>query len=124
MFIKHDKKTTFSLFECLYEFLRSIRERDALPDIEGFGVNERALFDVVVLAWAENRPLTVRMAIGIERLGSAATLHKRLIHLRTIELIEAKIKDDDNRTKILHPTAKGLEYASRVGMALLRSTDR
>lgn len=95
-----------------------------MPDIEGFGVNERALFDEVVLAWAENRPLTVRMAIGIERLGSAATLHKRLIHLRQIELIEAKIKDHDHRTKILHPTAKGLEYASRVGRVLLRSTDR
>lgn len=111
-------------FDAYMRFLRLAGEVDPLPDMQAFGVNERALFEAIVLAWAENKPLKVSEAIGIDRLGSAATQHKRLARLRQMELIDTLRQDDDHRTKLLVPTAKGLEYASRVGVALLKSTDR
>lgn len=108
-------------FDAYMRFLHLAGEVAPLPNMQAFGVNERALFEAIVLAWAGGTPLKVSEAIGIDHLGSAATQHKRLARLRQMELIDTLRQDDDHRTKLLIPTAKGLEYASRVGMALLKS---
>lgn len=61
--------------------------------------------------------LTVRQIIGIERLGSPATLHKRLMRLREMDLVDAAFQGSDRRTKYLSPSAKGLKYAEGLGKA-------
>ena len=62
--------------------------------------------------------MTVREAIGLAELGSPATLHKRLIRLRDAELVAVESIKSDRRSKLLVPTEKGLEYASKYGSQL------
>lgn len=85
------------------------------------GVNERALFDEILLAWAGREPLTVRQAISIARLGSPATLHKRLLRLRKMGFVDAVTAEGDRRTKYLEPTGLGLGYVQKLGSALVQS---
>jgi hypothetical protein len=98
-------------------FLQFASAVELLPGMDSFDPNEKALFEEIMLAWSKNAPLTVRQAIGIERLGSPATLHKRVTRLRQMELLEAASMVTDRRTKFLVPTRKGLEYADAIGQA-------
>lgn len=91
-----------------------------LPGMESFGIDEKALFDAIMLAWGQSTPMTVRQAIGINGLGSPATLHKRLTRLRAMELVTAVGVEGDRRTKFLGPTAKGLKYSEQLGQAFLQ----
>lgn len=92
-----------------------------LPGMDRFDANTKALFEGVLLAWSMDKPLTVRHTIGIERLGSPATLHKRLTTLRKLELIKSVGHDSDRRTKFLVPTNQGLDYAAKLGQACSQS---
>ncbi len=91
-----------------------------LPGMDRFGINEKVLFEFIMLAWGQSTPLTVRQAITIDELGSPATLHKRLSRLRAMELVTAVGVEGDRRTKFLGPTAKGLKYSELLGQAFLQ----
>lgn len=86
---------------------------------EPLGVNEKALLEAIAMAWNTGAPLSVREAISIERLGSPATLHKRLVALRTKGLVWDIAVNGDRRTKRLGPTEKALEYFDKLGKALV-----
>ncbi len=102
-------------------FLQLTSAVQLLPGMDRFDANEKALFEEIMLAWSRNAPLTVRQAIGLDRLGSPATLHKRVTRLRKMELVEAACMAGDRRTKFLVPTRKGLEYAASLGKAYAQS---
>ena len=74
----------------------------------------------ILLAWSQNEPLSVPLAIDIAHLGSPATLHKRLSRLRQMELIDAVSEEGDRRTKYLIPTGKGLRYVEKISQAMHR----
>lgn len=107
--------------EAYFRFLRSMADLEALTGMDQFGVNERALFQEILLAWSIEEPLSVRQAIDIERLGSPATLHKRLSRLRKMDLIDAVSEEGDRRTKFLVPTRKGLNYVEKISKAFQQS---
>lgn len=98
-------------------FLKLVSAVQLLPGMDSFDANSKVLFEQIMLAWAKDMPLTVRDAMGMEHLGSPATLHKRLVQLREMQLVDAISKDNDRRTKYLIPTEKGLEYVSKLGQA-------
>lgn len=107
--------------EAYFRFLQLVSAVEALPGMDQFGVNERALFQEILLAWSMSEPLSVRQAIDIEHLGSPATLHKRVSRLRNMDLIDAVSEEGDRRTKYLVPTDKGHKYIERLSMALHKS---
>jgi len=80
--------------------------------------NERALLEAIVLAWHQGQPMSVRQAIAMEELGSPATLHKRLSHLRDLGLVADVTTDADRRTKRLAPTEATLSYYAQLGEAM------
>jgi len=90
------------------------------PVLEGFGANERALFDVLALAWFRDEPMTVKRAIELEHLGSRATLHKRVTCLRQLGLLAVVNKDGDRKTKYLVPSSEGLAYLGKLNQAILK----
>lgn len=100
-------------------FLQLAAAIEGMPGADSFGANERALFDAIVLAWSDQHPLSVRQAIALDALGSPATLHKRINRLRQLELVCDRSEPNDRRTKRLMPTAKGLDYAEKLGRALV-----
>jgi DNA-binding MarR family transcriptional regulator len=103
--------------EAYSRFLNLQAAVEMMLGMEQFGINEKALFEEVLLAWSKQAPLTVREIINIERLGSPATLHKRLTRLRAMDLVDATYRGNDRRTKYLSPTNKGLEFAKNLGEA-------
>ena len=112
-------ENTRSLFIGAYlRFLELSSAVEALPGMGFFDPNHKALFEAIVLSWSQARAMTVREAIGLSELGSPATLHKRLIRLRDAELITVESIKGDRRSKLLVPTEKGLEYASKFGSQL------
>ena len=91
-------------------FLQLTVTIEAVPGLQDFDANEKALFDVVVLHWAQGNPLTVRMAIGHKLLGSPATLHRRLKRLIAKDLVLAHNQGANKRAKYLEPAKNGLAY--------------
>lgn len=91
-------------------FLKLVSAVDAMPSIEDFDANEKALFNSLILAWSQGTPMTVRSAINQSNLGSPATLHKRLQKLIAKDLIVAESVGQDRRAKYLRPSEKGIIY--------------
>ena len=91
-------------------FLQLTATLEVLPGLQDFDADEKALFDVIVLQWAQCNPLTVRMAIGQKLLGSPATLHRRLKRLIAKDLVLAHNQGANKRAKYLEPSKKGLAY--------------
>jgi len=77
--------------------------------------NEIQLLHEVSLRDFENRALSVRQALSLHHLGSPATLHKRIKHLRYVGLLSFKQVDTDHRTKYLIPTRLALQHFERMG---------
>jgi len=116
VFMKTVKEYPF--LEAYLRFLNLAASVVAMPGMDTFGVNERALFEKILQAWAAQQPLSVRQAIDIKSLGSPATLHKRLVRLRKLDMVSAQIDDRDRRTKLLVPTDKGFQYANSLGKVI------
>ena len=113
------KENTRSLFIGAYlRFLELASAVETLPGMDFFDPNHKALFEVILLSWSKGQPMTVREAIGRAELGSPATLHKRLVRLRQADLVSVEFIQGDRRSKLLVPTEKGLEYASKLGSQL------
>jgi hypothetical protein len=116
------KSNQHSLFVDVYARCLQGASAVELPSgMENFGANEKALFEEIMLAWSQSNPLTVQLAMGIAKLGSPATLHKRVSRLRAMRLIDVMGVDGNRRTKYLIPSNKGLNYADSVGQAYSQS---
>ena len=85
-------------------FLQLARSVQQLPDGLQLDANEKALLEEIALRWFENRVMTVREAIGLNHLGSPATLHKRITRLRQKDLLKTFNQPEDKRAKYLIPT--------------------
>ncbi len=113
------KENTRSLFIGAYlRFLELAAAVEALPGMDFFDPNHKALFEAILLRWSQGNAMTVREAIGRTELGSPATLHKRLVRLRQADLITVQHTEGDRRSKLLIPTEKGLDYVSQFGSQL------
>jgi DNA-binding MarR family transcriptional regulator len=96
-------------------FLQLAKAIQSLPDVPLLDANENALLEAIALRWFENKPMTVREAIGISQLGSPATLHKRITRLRNRDLVQTFNQPDDKRAKYLIPTDKSIAMFKDFG---------
>ncbi|MBP8149944.1 MAG: hypothetical protein KAY21_09530 [Limnohabitans sp.] len=99
-------------------FLQLAKVIQALPDGMEMDANEKALLQAVVLRWYENKPMTVREAIGLAELGSPATLHKRITRLREKDMLSTLNLEGDRRAKFLIPTQRTLDYFNNLGQSM------
>ena len=103
-------------------FLQLAKAIQNLPDAPLLDANENALLEAIALRWFEQKPMTVREAIGLSNLGSPATLHKRITRLRNRDLVQTFSQTDDKRAKFLVPTEKSLamfnDYGNKMNVAL------
>ena len=103
-------------------FLQLSKAIQNLPDAPLLDANENALLEAIALRWFEQKPMTVREAIGLSNLGSPATLHKRITRLRNRDLVQTYSQADDKRAKFLVPTEKSLamfnDYGKKMNAAL------
>jgi hypothetical protein len=103
-------------------FLQLAKAIQSLPDAPLLDANENALLEAIALRWFENKPMTVREAIGISQLGSPATLHKRITRLRNRDLVQTFNQSDDKRAKYLIPTDKSIamfkDFGKKMNVAI------
>jgi len=105
-------------------YLRFLRLAHAVQQLQGdlaMDANESALLEVIVLRWSAGQPMTVREAIGTGRLGSPATLHKRITRLRQKDMLTASSACGDRRAKRLVPTARAVEYFAQLGQHMAQA---
>ena len=103
-------------------FLQLAKAVQQLPDAPQLDANEKALLEEIVLRWYENRVMTVREAIGLNHLGSPATLHKRITRLRQKDLLKTFNQPEDKRAKYLIPTDQTIamfgDFGKKMNSAL------
>lgn len=92
---------------------------DSAEQEEHLDPSEKALLELVLLRWARRTPLTVRQTIAFAHLGSPATLHKRLIRLRSRHYLQLQDVAGDRRVKQLVPGPHGLAYLEAMGRHLM-----
>lgn len=81
--------------------------------------NEKALLELILLRWAVGSSMIVRQAIALTHLGSPATLHKRLMRLRTKNYLDLESVSGDRRVKRLIAGPAGLAYLDTMGRHLM-----
>ena len=74
------------------------------------------LLDLIVIAMHEKRELSVSDALGLQEVGSPATIHKKLQILRDFDLVSASFTTD-KRTKVLKLTDKARAYYAEIETA-------
>jgi DNA-binding MarR family transcriptional regulator len=84
---------------------------------------ENHLLQEVVLCYFENRALTVKQALALDELGSPATLHKRIKHLRHVGLLSVRQKETDHRTKYLIATPLAIQHFERMGKVMKQAVE-
>lgn len=100
-------------------FLKLICTVEGPPSLDEIDANDKALFESICLCWSEDKVMTVRDAISQVKLGSPATLHKRLHRLIANGLVVAKHIGSDKRTKYIIPSEKGEVYLEWLGIQIL-----
>jgi hypothetical protein len=122
MNLKH-KSSTASAYMRFLQLARSIQQ---LPDGPNLDANEKALLEEIALSWFEDRVMTVREAIGLNHLGSPATLHKRITRLRQKNLLKTFSQPEDKRAKYLIPTDQTIamfgDFGKKMNSALVTRT--
>jgi len=107
-------------------FLQLARSVQQLPDGPNLDANEKALLEEIALSSFEDRVMTVREAIGLNHLGSPATLHKRIMRLRHKNLLKTFNQSEDKRAKYLISTDQTIamfgDFGKKMNSALVART--
>ena len=117
------KSSTASAYMRFLQLARSVQQ---LPDGPNLDANEKALLEEIALSSFEDRVMTVREAIGLNHLGSPATLHKRITRLRQKNLLKSFSQPEDKRAKYLIPTDQTIamfgDFGKKMNSALVTRT--
>ena len=119
-------KFKFSTAIAYMRFLQLARSVQQLPDGPNLDANEKALLEEIALSSFEDRVMTVREAIGLNHLGSPATLHKRIMRLRHKNLLKTFNQSEDKRAKYLISTDQTIamfgDFGKKMNSALVART--
>lgn len=109
----------FSTAANLYgQFLELAPSASILPDGVTLSPLETVLLQEIFLNSRNKHPLTIQEAIELKHLASPSTLHKKITHLRKLQLLETEHHGGDHRTKYLVLTPHGIEHFHALGMAM------
>jgi len=112
----------FSTASNLYgQFLQLAQSASTLPHGVTLSPLETVLLQEIFLNSNNKHPLTIQEAIGLKHLASPSTLHKRITHLRKLQLLETEHHGGDHRTKYLVLTPDGAEHFHALGEAMQKA---
>jgi DNA-binding MarR family transcriptional regulator len=99
-------------------FLERSRVIHSAPGAPKITPSETQLLQAVAMHDLENKHLSVRDAMSLSHLDSPATLHKRLVQLRSMGLVDIQHRVNDRRTKYLVTTPLAQTHFENLGEAL------
>ena len=104
-------------------FLQLAKAIDSTPNRPSLDANESALLDALAVHWFAGSPLTVMQAMGLARLGSPATVHRRIARLRKIGMVTTDEDANDTRIKRLVLTPAAVAHFEHLGQSLQNASD-
>ena len=93
-----------------FAFLKNVNKARSLASAPGMDAEEEALLNELALAWFKGTPYAVREAMGLDKLASPSTLHRRISRLKVLGMIQDAPFSGNQRVKLLVPTAKTMAY--------------
>jgi DNA-binding MarR family transcriptional regulator len=91
-------------FRTLLEAIKDLPASDLMtPELE-------TLLAVIGNAWQAGAPYPVRKLLIKEELGSPATIHKRIHHLKDAGFVNFESLEGDSRVRLVVPTEQALRY--------------
>ncbi len=106
-----------------FQFLKIIQLAKIVNTGSGLTPNEIQLLQAVALSHFEGQAFTVKQALKLKDLGSPATLHKRIQHLRKGGFLSIEKKDTDHRSKYLVATPLAIQHFECLGLAMQKAID-
>ena len=107
-----------SLADVHLRYLQLVKAVESLSSSPAMDANEAALLNALSLHWHAGKPLAVREAMTLDKLGSPSTLHRRISRLKALGLIDDKSSPGNLRIKLLVPSQKALNFFDKLGAAL------
>lgn len=112
-------QTSSPLATAYLRFLQLAKAIESLPSLPSLDANESALLEALAVPWFAGSPLTVMQAMRLSHLGSPATMHRRIVRLRTIGMIATDEDQNDTRIKRLILTPAAVAHFEQLGQSLL-----
>ncbi|NBO83323.1 MAG: winged helix-turn-helix domain-containing protein [Betaproteobacteria bacterium] len=104
--------------DLFFRFQQMVQSLKALPSLRGLTPEHEALLTMIGAHWHAGEALSVRQAMRREELGSPATIHKRLQHLRSLGLIDLHTSERDSRKRMIVPTSEAIDYFAGQSKAI------
>jgi len=101
-----------------FQFIKLMQSVEHKHPASALTPHETHLLQEVVLRYFDDRAFTIRQALALNALGSPATLHKRIKHLRHVGLLSVKQEDTDHRTKYLIATPLAIQHFEHMGAVM------
>lgn len=99
-------------------FLRLVKALEGSGDAPQIDANESALLNALAERWHAGHPMTIMQAMALSDLGSPATLHRRIMRLRQLGMIDAVEDKSDTRIRHLVLTASAVDYFEKLSKSL------
>lgn len=99
-------------------FLRLVKALEGAGSTPQMDANESALLNALAERWHAGHPMTIMQAMALSDLGSPATLHRRIMRLRQLGMIDAVEDDTDTRVRHLVLTPAAVDYFEKLSKTL------
>jgi len=100
-------------------FIRFLNLREAMKiDPAELDLSALKLLEVCAVKCSSGQRLTVTEAMQLNKIASAATIHRKLNQLIDAGYLSLEYEGQNRRTKYLTPTAKSNEYFTKLGVML------
>ncbi|MEY3954113.1 MAG: hypothetical protein RLZZ397_993 [Pseudomonadota bacterium] len=99
-------------------FLRLVKALEGSGEAPQLDANESALLNALAERWHAGHPMTIMQAMALSDLGSPATLHRRIMRLRQLGMIDAVEDKSDTRIRHLVLTASAVDYFEKLSKTL------
>ena len=103
-------------------FIRFLYLKNTLAiEADGLDLTSMQLLEICMVRSDAGQRLTITEAMGLTRVASPATIHRKLLQLLDSGYVTFEFENNNRRTKYLTPTAKSNEYFAKLGSLLLQS---
>jgi DNA-binding MarR family transcriptional regulator len=99
-------------------YLQQVNQVHASKEFIKLSPIEERLLNILAIAWAADKKLTVLGAIQSDTEVSPSTSHRLLKGLRAKKFISLVLDENDNRVKYVKPTHNASHYLKTLGKCL------
>ena len=105
-----------------FKYAQSVLEDQGIKSPRELDYESAKLLEIIAIAHHQGSPLTVMQAVGLSKLASPASLHRKLTQLRNLGYVEGIHEPGNRRTQFLIPTAKADLHFEKLGTLIQQAS--